>query len=77
MAVLIQREPWHRLGMGRQRHPPPALHPGKITGTYCTRGWVGLGTVRTGKENFSSLGFELRIFQHVAGRSINCGISAA
>ena len=57
MAALIQREPWHRLGMGGERHPLAALHPGKLPVTYCTRGWVDLGPVRTGMENFVLAGF--------------------
>jgi len=28
-------------GVGVQRHAPPALSPGKRTGTQCIGGWVG------------------------------------
>jgi len=30
------------MGMGGQLHDLAALLPGKIPGTHCTRGWVGL-----------------------------------
>jgi hypothetical protein len=29
------------MGVGRQRHTPAALPPGKRPGTHCTGGWVG------------------------------------
>ena len=32
-----------RTGVGRQRHAPAVLPPGKGPGSHCTGGWVGLG----------------------------------
>ena len=29
------------MGVGDQRHAPPALHPRKKPGTQCIGGWVG------------------------------------
>jgi hypothetical protein len=34
--------PRRYMEMGRQRHAPTALPPGKDSGSHCTRCWVGL-----------------------------------
>ena len=31
------------MGVRGQHHAPAALPPGKMPGTHCTGGWVGLG----------------------------------
>ena len=38
--------------MSSRRHAPAALTSGKSTGTYCTGGWVGFGSVLDGGEKY-------------------------
>jgi hypothetical protein len=39
-------------GVGGQHHAPAALPPEKRPGTYCTGGWVGIGTGLDGHGKF-------------------------
>jgi len=43
-------------GVGAQGHAPAALPPGKISGTYCIGGWVGLRGCLKGAENLAPTG---------------------
>ena len=57
------------MGVGDQCHAPAALTPGKIPGTRCVRGWVGLRVGMDGCGKYCPLPiFDPRTVQPVASR---------
>jgi hypothetical protein len=65
------------MGVGGQRHAPPALPPGKRPGTHCVVGWM---SPRTGLDGWGKSrpppGFDPRTAQLVAIRYTDWTIPA-
>ena len=62
--------------VGRQRHAPSALPPGRRPGTHCIGGEVGARAGLDGcrKSRPPPLGFDPRTVQPVASRCTDCSI---